>query len=106
MSARQVELLRADSVADHYLQRLTTPLIYEALALLVSLSFNLLGICTGCGPGGCGWRSAAWGSSCRTCWSAASSSRRRQQVRDGLPRLADLLAITASGGAGIELATQ
>jgi Type II secretion system (T2SS), protein F len=107
LSSRQIELLEGvDSLADHYLQRLTTPLFYEALALLVSLVFNLLGIWHGLWP----WW--VWLAVCGVGFvmphvlARGKLGRQREELLAGLPRLADLLAIAASGGAGIELAAQ
>lgn len=107
LSARRVELLEGgESVADHYLQRLTTPLFYEALALLAAFAFNLLGVLHGLWPwwvwllvGGVGFVLPDF-------LVRGKLDRRRQEVLAGLPRLADLLANAASGGAGIELASQ
>lgn len=107
LNARQVELLDdGDSLADHYLQRLTTALLYEALALLVAFVFNLLGIVHGLWPwwvwlvvGGIGFLVPHF-------LVRGKLDRRHDDVLAGLPRLADMLAIAASGGAGIELATQ
>jgi Flp pilus assembly protein TadB len=106
LNARQVELLDGDSMADHYLQRLTTPLIYEALALLVALAFNLLGILHGLWPWWVWLAVGGLGFAMPHVLERGKLGRHRQQLRDGLPRMADLLAIATSGGAGIELASQ
>jgi tight adherence protein C len=102
-----VELLRGDdSLADHYLQRLTTPLVYKALALLLAFVFNLLGIWRGLWPWWVWLTVAGVGFVMPHALARGKLSRHRQELLAGLPRLADLLAIAASGGAGIELAAQ
>jgi tight adherence protein C len=102
-----VELLDgADSLADHYLQRLTTPLFYEALALLAAFVFNLLGVLHGLWPWWVWLLVGGFGFLLPHFLVRGQLERRRQEVLAGLPRLADLLAIAASGGAGIELASQ
>jgi tight adherence protein C len=107
LSARHVDLLEGDdSVADHYLQRLTTPLFYEALALLVAFTFNLLGVLHGLWPWWVWLAVGAFGFVLPHFLVRGQLIRRREEVLAGLPRLADLLAIAASGGAGIELASQ
>jgi tight adherence protein C len=107
LSARQVELIRGDdSLADHYLQRLTTPLFYEALALVLAFVFNLLGIWRGLWPWWVWLAVAGVGFAMPHALARGKLSRHRQELLAGLPRLADLLAIAASGGAGIELAAQ
>ena len=107
LNAQQVELIRGeDSLADHYLQRLTTPLFYEALALLLAFVFNLLGIWRGLWPWWVWLAVAGVGFGMPHALARGKLSRHRQELLAGLPRLADLLAIAASGGAGIELAAQ
>ena len=106
LNARQAEVLDADSVSDHYLQRLTTPLVYAALALLLSLVFNVLGISQGLWPWWVWLLVAGVGFVMPHMVERGKLGRHRQELLAGLPRLADLLAIAASGGAGIELATR
>jgi tight adherence protein C len=107
LSARQVELLDdGDSLADHYLQQLTTALFYEALALLAAFAFNLLGILHGLWPWWVWLVVGAGGFLVPHFLVRGRLDRRREEVLAGLPRLADVLAIAASGGAGIELAAQ
>jgi len=107
LSARQVELLEgADSLADHYLQRLTTPLFYEALALLVAFVFNLLGIWHGLWPWWVWLAVGGVGFVMPHLLVRGKLGQHRQELLAGLPRLVDLLAIGVSGGAGIELAAQ
>jgi len=107
LNARQVELLDdGDSLADHYLQRLTTALFYEALALLVCLMVNLLGVVHGLWPWWVWLAVGAVGFLVPHFLVRGRLDRRHEEVLAGLPRLADLLAIAASGGAGIELASQ
>jgi hypothetical protein len=107
LNARQVELLDdGDSLADHYLQRLTTALLYEALALLVAFVFNLVGIVHGLWPWWVWLVVGAIGFLVPHFLVRGKLDRRREDVLAGLPRLADMLAIAASGGAGIELAAQ
>jgi hypothetical protein len=107
LNPRQVELLDgADSLADHYLQRLSTPLVYEALAVLVSFAFNLLGIWRGLWPWWVWLVVGAVGFVVPHALARGKLGRHQQELLVGLPRLAELLAIAASGGAGIELAAQ
>jgi len=107
LSAQQAALIRGDdSLADQYLQRLTTPLFYEALALLLAFVFNLLGIWRGLWPWWVWLTVAGVGFVMPHALARGKLSRHRQELLAGLPRLADLLAIAASGGAGIELAAQ
>ena len=106
LNARQAELLGADSVADHYLQRLTTPLVYAALASLLALVFNLLGISHGLWPWWVWLAVVALGFLMPHVLERGKLGRHRQELIGGLPRLAELLAIAVSGGAGIELASQ
>jgi len=107
LNARQVELLDdGDSLADHYLQRLTTALFYEAFALLAAFLFNLLGIVHGLWPWWVWLAVGAVGFLVPHFLVRGKLDRRREEMLSGLPRLADLLAIAASGGAGIELASQ
>lgn len=106
LTTRQAELLDAESVADHYLQRLTTPLMYGAMALLLSLAFNALGIMHGLWPWWVWLAVGGAGFVMPHLVERGKLGRHRQELLAGLPRLADLLAIAASGGAGIELACQ
>ena len=107
LTARQVELLEgSDSLADHYLQRLTTLLVYEALALLLAFGFNLLGILHGLWPWWVWLLVGGFGFLLPHFLVRGKLDQRRAEVLAGLPRLADLLATAASGGAGIELASQ
>jgi Flp pilus assembly protein TadB len=106
LNAREAELLDGDSVADHYLQRLTTPLVYVALALLLSLVFNVLGVWHGLWPWWVWLAVCGLGFVMPHLLERGKLGRHRQELIAGLPRLADLLAIAASGGAGIELASQ
>jgi tight adherence protein C len=106
LSARHVELLEGDdSLADHYLQRLTTPLFYLALALLLAFLFNLLGILHGLWPWWVWLLVGSFGFLVPHFLVRGQLDRRREEVLAGLPRLADLLAIAASGGSGIEVAS-
>jgi tight adherence protein C len=106
LNAREAELLDADSVADHYLQRLTTPLVYAALALLLSLVCNVLGVWHGLWPWWAWLAVIALGFVMPHLVERGKLGRHREELVAGLPRLAELLAIAARGGAGIELASQ
>src|SRR5262249_51632257 len=107
LSARQLEVLSGrDSLADHYLQRLTTPLFYVALALLASFAFNILGIWHGLWPWWVWLGVGGVGVAMPRVLGRGKLARQRDEVLAGLPRLADLLAIATSGGAGIEQAAQ
>jgi tight adherence protein C len=106
LNAREAELLDADSLSDHYLQRLTTPLVYAALALLLSLVFNVLGASHGLWPWWVWLAVAVLGFVMPHVVERGRLGRHREELIAGLPRLAELLAIAARGGAGIELASQ
>ncbi len=103
----QLELIDStDSLGEHYVQKLTTALIYEALALLLAFLSDALGWWRG------GWPLWVWvgvgltGFFMPDVLVNSKLAERRKQVLVSLPTLAELLAGVLSSGMGLEQAMQ